>query len=177
MATDTSRPADFDTYWQAVDDDLTKYPAAPTLEKLPPNSDEHSTTYAAKLTSSGPYRIFGYLSIPNGTGPFKLVGDEQNEKTLEANPDYWGGAPAIQTLVWEYIPDGQTRLNAFLGNQAQAIDRVPPEHLPMIEATEGMAFTSVTGFENVNLWTRMDAAEPWDPGAGRLRRRTRGAHR
>jgi len=108
-------------------------------------------------------------AFPNGTGPFKLVGDEQNEKTLEANPDYWGGAPAIKTLVWEYIPDGQTRLNAFLGNQAQAIDRVPPEHLPMIEASDGMAFTSVTGFENVNLWTRMDAAEPWGPDAGRLR--------
>jgi peptide/nickel transport system substrate-binding protein len=108
-------------------------------------------------------------AFPNGTGPFKLASDEQNVKTLEANPDYWGGAPAIQTLVWEYIPDGQTRLNAFLGNQAQAIDRVPPEHLPMIEASEGMAFTSVTGFENVNLWTRMDAAEPWDAGAGRLR--------
>jgi cephalosporin-C deacetylase len=70
MATDTSRPADFDAYWQAVDDELAKYPAAPTLERMALNSDEHSTVYAAKFTSSGPYRIFGYLSIPNGTGPW-----------------------------------------------------------------------------------------------------------
>jgi cephalosporin-C deacetylase len=70
MVTGASRPADFDAYWQAVDDELAKYPAAPTLEKLAPNSDEYSTTYAAKFTSIGPYRIFGYLSIPNGTGPW-----------------------------------------------------------------------------------------------------------
>jgi peptide/nickel transport system substrate-binding protein len=107
--------------------------------------------------------------FPNGTGPFKLVNDEQNVKTMEANPDYWAGAPAIQTLVWEYIQDGQTRLNAFLDGQAHAIDRVPPEHLPMIQASDEMAFTSVTGFENVNLWTRMDAAAPWDASNSRLR--------
>ena len=108
-------------------------------------------------------------AFPNGTGPFKLANDEQNVKTLEANAEYWGGAPSIPTLVWEYIQDGQTRLNAFLDGQAHAIDRVPPEHLPIIEASEDMAFTSVTGFENVNLWTRMDAAAPWDAANARLR--------
>ncbi len=102
-------------------------------------------------------------SFPNGTGPFRLVRDEQNVKTMEANPDYWGGAPAISTLVWEYIQDGQTRLNAFLSGQAQAIDRVPPEHVPVLQASPDVALISTTGFENVNLWMRQDAAAPWDP--------------
>lgn len=106
---------------------------------------------------------------PNGTGPFKLSSDEQNVKTMVANADYWGGAPAIQTLVWEYIQDGQTRLNAFLAGQAQAIDRVPPEQLAVIEATDGMELISVTGLENVNLWMRQDAAAPWDPANLKLR--------
>jgi cephalosporin-C deacetylase-like acetyl esterase len=69
--TDTlSRPADFDAYWDAVDRELAQYPAAPTLERLALPSDEHSTVYGVKLTSIGPYRIFGYLSVPNGAGPF-----------------------------------------------------------------------------------------------------------
>ncbi len=101
-------------------------------------------------------------AFPNGTGPFKLVDDQQNVKTMEANPDYWNGAPQIQTLVWEYIQDAQTRLNAFLAGQAHAIDRVPPEHLPVIEGTEGFSIISVTGFEDVNLWMRQDASAPWD---------------
>ena len=66
----TPRPADFDQYWAAVDAELSQYPAAPALEKLALPSDEHSTVYGVKLTSSGPYRIFGYLSIPKAEGTF-----------------------------------------------------------------------------------------------------------
>jgi cephalosporin-C deacetylase-like acetyl esterase len=67
---ETPRPADFDTYWDAVDQELARYPAAPTLERLALPSDELSTVYAVRITSSGPYRIFGYLSVPPGAGPF-----------------------------------------------------------------------------------------------------------
>ena len=64
------RPDDFDLYWNAVDQDLVRYPAAPTLERLALPSDEFSNVYALRLTSIGPYRIFGYLSVPPGDGPF-----------------------------------------------------------------------------------------------------------
>ena len=101
-------------------------------------------------------------AAPNGTGPFRLVDDQNDVKTMEANPDYWGGAPQIQTLVWEYIQDSQTRLNALLAGQAHAIDRVPPEHLPVLEADPNVALISTTGLENVNLWIRQDAPPPWD---------------
>jgi peptide/nickel transport system substrate-binding protein len=108
-------------------------------------------------------------AAPNGTGPFKLANDEQNVKTMEANEAYWGGAPAIKTLVWEYIQDGQTRLNAFLNGQAHAIDRLPPEHIPVLQATPDVSLISVTGFENVNLWMRQDAPPPWDMSNLKLR--------
>ncbi len=70
---------------------------------------------------------------PNGTGPFRLVEDEVEIKTMEANLDYWRDPAKIGTLVWEFIQDPQTRLNALLDGSAQAIDRVPPEHLPLLE--------------------------------------------
>jgi cephalosporin-C deacetylase-like acetyl esterase len=70
MPNTSARPADFDAYWSAVDDDLSKYEAAPTLDALALPSDEFSTVYALRLTSIGPYRIFGYLSVPKGDGPF-----------------------------------------------------------------------------------------------------------
>jgi len=66
----TGRPVDFDAYWNAVDQELAKYPAAPTLERLALPSDEYSSVYALRLTSIGPYRIFGYLSVPSGDGPW-----------------------------------------------------------------------------------------------------------
>jgi peptide/nickel transport system substrate-binding protein len=106
---------------------------------------------------------------PNGTGPFSLTGNDPNIKTLAANTTYWGGAPAIANLTWEYISDSQTRLNALLAKQAHAIDRVPPEHLPALQADSTITLQSKTGFENVNLWMRQDAAAPWDSSTLKLR--------
>lgn len=106
---------------------------------------------------------------PNGTGPFTLTGNDPNVKSMAANASYWGGAPAIATLVWEYISDSQTRLNALLAKQAHAIDRVPPEHLPALQADSSITLQSKTGFENVNLWMRQDAAAPWDSSTLKLR--------
>jgi cephalosporin-C deacetylase-like acetyl esterase len=61
---------EFDTYWAAVDEELARYPAAPELEPLPLRSTGFATVYAVRLTSIGPYRIFGYYSVPRGEGPF-----------------------------------------------------------------------------------------------------------
>jgi len=68
--TETPSLADFEAYWNAVDHELARYPAAATLERLALPSDEFSTVYALRLTSTGLYRIFGYLSVPLGEGPF-----------------------------------------------------------------------------------------------------------
>ncbi len=101
-------------------------------------------------------------AAPNGTGPFMVVNDEKDRKTMEAFAGHWGGAAQIKTLVWEFIQDSQTRLNALLAGQAHVIDRVPPEHLPVLEQSPDVAVISTTGFENVNLWFRQDAPPPWD---------------
>jgi cephalosporin-C deacetylase len=64
------RPHGFDSYWQSVLDQLAALPAAPEAVELPMRSTEFATAYGVRLTSAGPYRIFGYLSIPRGDGPF-----------------------------------------------------------------------------------------------------------
>lgn len=66
-------PADFNAYWQATLDDLARYPACPEIDILPLRSTAFATLYGVRLTSLGPYRLFGYLSIPTGTGPFPAI--------------------------------------------------------------------------------------------------------
>lgn len=66
-------PADFNEYWQATLDDLARYPACPEIDMLPLRSTAFATLYGVRLTSLGPYRLFGYLSIPTGTGPFPAM--------------------------------------------------------------------------------------------------------
>ena len=65
-----TRPADFDGYWRATLDELARFPAAPEVTEIPLRSTDFATAYGVRLTSIGPYRIFGYLSIPRGDGPF-----------------------------------------------------------------------------------------------------------
>lgn len=68
-----TQPADFETYWQKTLDDLARYPAQPEVEAIPLRTTEFATLYGVHLTSVGPYRIFAYLSIPVGTGPFPAI--------------------------------------------------------------------------------------------------------
>ena len=69
-AAHTARPDDFDAYWDAIDAELAAVPGAPALEASPLRSTPFSTTYELRLTSTGPYRIVGWYSVPTGTGPF-----------------------------------------------------------------------------------------------------------
>lgn len=84
-----TKPADFDAYWQRVRDDLAAYPVAPELELLPLRSTDFATLYGVCITSLGPYRLYGYLSIPVGDGPFPAI--------------YY--APKYQSVL-EIIPQG-----------------------------------------------------------------------
>jgi cephalosporin-C deacetylase-like acetyl esterase len=62
--------AEFDAFWSAVDDELARYPAAPELELSPLRKTDYATVYHLKISSIGPYRLFGYYSVPHGNGPF-----------------------------------------------------------------------------------------------------------
>ena len=44
------------------------YPAAAELELLPMRCTDFAALYGVRLTGIGPYRLFGYLSIPQGQG-------------------------------------------------------------------------------------------------------------
>ncbi|MGH2532104.1 MAG: acetylxylan esterase [Thermomicrobiales bacterium] len=84
----TTRPTDFDAYWHAVDDELARYPASAERTHSPRRSTEFSTGYDVRLTSIGPYRIFGYLSVPKGSGPFPALLNTPRYGSVNAPPHY-----------------------------------------------------------------------------------------
>lgn len=62
---------------------------------------------------------------PIGTGPYKLAEWKKGESvTLEANPDYFKGEPAIQTVVWKVIPEGSSRTMALEAGEVDLIVEV-----------------------------------------------------
>jgi cephalosporin-C deacetylase len=66
-------PEPFDSYWQQTLDDLAGFPANSEMDVMPLRTTDFATLYGVRLTSLGPYRLFGYLSIPAGEGPFPAL--------------------------------------------------------------------------------------------------------
>jgi cephalosporin-C deacetylase len=85
--------AGFDDYWQETLEALARVPARPEIDVLPLRSTPFATLYGVRLTSVGPYRLFGYLSIPTGAGPFPAI--------------YY--SPKYQSVL-EIIPQGTANL-------------------------------------------------------------------
>ena len=84
-----ARPTGFDEYWDAVIAELDATPAEPEVEVIPLRETEFATLRGVRLTGIGPYRLFGYLSVPKREGPFPAI--------------YW---PPKYASVLEIIPQG-----------------------------------------------------------------------
>lgn len=86
---DYTKPIGFDAYWDAVLAELDATPAEPEIEVIPLRETDFATLHGVQITSIGPYRLFGYLSVPKGDGPHPAI--------------YW---PPKYASVLEIIPQG-----------------------------------------------------------------------
>lgn len=63
---------------------------------------------------------------PIGVGAYKFVKHVKDERLeLEANPDYWGGKPQIEKVIFKPIPEFSTRLSALMAGEVDIIQSVP----------------------------------------------------
>lgn len=59
---------------------------------------------------------------PNGTGPYKVTEWVRGDHiTFEANPDFWGDAPANQTLIFRWSAEASARLLELQSGTADGI--------------------------------------------------------
>lgn len=67
-----------------------------------------------------------YFKAPIGTGAYKLVKwDVGVQLVLEANEEYWDGAPAIKTLTYDIMSDSTARAAAIKSGEYDYIENVP----------------------------------------------------
>jgi peptide/nickel transport system substrate-binding protein len=98
----------------------TKYPWAPLLADL------------ANFSNSIVPKDWGgktkeeFYEAPMGTGPFIWDHwDRGSELVLVKNPDYWDGAPALDSVTWKVVGDDNARTLQLQGGQAH-INQSPP---------------------------------------------------
>jgi hypothetical protein len=78
----------FADYWNAVDEELARYPARPVLDEVASRSTDFATAYDVHLSSLGAYRIFGFLSVPRGDGPFPALLETPRYGSVNKPPAY-----------------------------------------------------------------------------------------
>ena len=96
----TTPKADFESYWRETVEELGRIPMAAELTPIPLRTTDFSTLYGVHLTSIGPYRIFGYLSVPTSTTTSATKGTKGPHPVIYFTPPY-------QSVV-QPIPQGVT---------------------------------------------------------------------
>jgi peptide/nickel transport system substrate-binding protein len=67
------------------------------------------------------------IQHPVGTGPFMLEEWVQNDHiTLKANPNYWGGKPLLDKIIFRVIPENSVRLLKLKSGEIQIMDGINP---------------------------------------------------
>jgi peptide/nickel transport system substrate-binding protein len=89
---------------------------------------------------------------PVGTGPFKFVDYKPKVSlTLEANPDYWGGAPKLSNLVYRFIPEASTQVSELQSGGIDIATLVPVSLVKTINDDPKLRVESITGPSVVSL--------------------------
>jgi peptide/nickel transport system substrate-binding protein len=91
---------------------------------------------------------------PIGTGPYRVVEWVKDDHlTLEANKDYWGGAPNATTIVMKAKPEAGPRVAALLSGEVNWIDLVPSDQVERVKnsSTTKVATYTLPGFTALSM--------------------------
>ncbi|MCD1642788.1 ABC transporter substrate-binding protein [Aurantimonas coralicida] len=87
---------------------------------------------------------------PVGTGAFRFAEWTPDEAvTLARNPDYWDGAPSMETVVFRPIPDAAARASDMLSGGIDIMAEVPPASLAAFRDNPNFIVHEETG---PHLW-------------------------
>jgi ABC-type transport system substrate-binding protein len=88
-----------------------------------------------------------------GTGPFMLSDWRRDEAvTLVRNPNYWGDAPALESVVFRVIPEDGARLIEVEAGTVDVAVRVPPAEADRLAASQNIEITNVPGLRTIYIF-------------------------
>ncbi len=96
---------------------------------------------------------------PVGSGPYRFVSwVKDGDLVMEANDQYWGGAPEVKRIIFRTAPEPSVRVSALLAGDADLAHAVPVEEIEFINKS-GKAYVSHTASNRIALW-RLERFKP-----------------
>jgi peptide/nickel transport system substrate-binding protein len=82
----------------------------------------------------------GFERKPIGTGPYSVEAYQVNAfLRLKANPSYWGGKPAFETVVFKFVTDATDRVAEIERGSSDLTLEIPYEEYDRLKLKTGLA--------------------------------------
>jgi peptide/nickel transport system substrate-binding protein len=82
----------------------------------------------------------GFEKAPIGSGPYRVDGFERNAfLRLKAHPNYWGGKPAFDTVIFKFVTDATSRVAEIESGGSDVTLEIPYEEFDRLKAKPGLA--------------------------------------
>jgi peptide/nickel transport system substrate-binding protein len=89
---------------------------------------------------------------PIGTGPYRFVRWSKDEEiVLEANEQYFRGAPRIKTVVFKPIPDDAVRVAALQNGEVDVAVNIPPHLAKIIDNHPKIFLSTAPSIRTIQL--------------------------
>lgn len=109
----------------------TAYPYGPMLAAL-----SHTN---ASIVSPEADQAQDLMQEPVGTGPFQFVSWTQGESVvLEDFENYWGGAPELEQVTLQVVPEVSTAISMLQTGEVDFIDNLPSDQIDRIRSLENV---------------------------------------
>ncbi len=99
---------------------------------------------------------------PVGSGPWIFVEWKPDQRiVLDANPEYWDGAPKIKRVIWTVIKEPSARTQAYLAGNIDGFEGINPHEAELLRKSPNTRIISQAGMNVCYLAFNMDR-KPFD---------------
>lgn len=82
----------------------------------------------------------GFEKAPMGSGPYRVDKFERNAFVrLKANPNYWGGTPAYDQVVFKFVTDASARVAEVESGASDVTLEIPYQEYDRLRAKSGLS--------------------------------------
>jgi ABC-type transport system substrate-binding protein len=99
-----------------------------------------------------------------GTGPYTLGNWSPDESvTLQRNPNYWGDAPAIDTVVFRVVKEDGARIVEIEAGTVDVAVRIPPAEAERLAANPNISIIETPGLRTIYIFFNVNQEPFTDP--------------
>jgi peptide/nickel transport system substrate-binding protein len=93
-----------------------------------------------------------FFQDPVGLGPFRLTELNPRRAVLTAFADYYGGAPQVPRVVFEFIADPEERLRQTLAGAVDIVTNVLPQQVDLLVRARGVRLVKRHSIRFMNVF-------------------------